>query len=183
MDTDELIYNRYLQGDEEALDELLLRHKEGLTFFLLGYVHRMEDAEDLMMDTFAVLLEKKVKFKKQSSFKTWLYGIGRNLARNYLRKNRMVSFEDLEESKISGENEPETLFCAEEERKILYDALKSLKEEYRTALYLAYFEKMDAQQIAVVMKKNIKQIYNLMARGKEQLRELFAGEGYQNIDF
>jgi len=38
MPTDEQMYSRFIHGETEALDELLLRHKDGLTWFLYGIV-------------------------------------------------------------------------------------------------------------------------------------------------
>ena len=48
-ETDELVYSRFLtEGNEQDLKILLLRHRESLTLFLNGYVHNMNDAEELM---------------------------------------------------------------------------------------------------------------------------------------
>lgn len=169
--SDEQLYDRYLNGEIEVLDELLIRHKENLIHFLMGYVHDLDDAEDLMMDTFALLLAKKMHFRGESSFRTWLFGIGRNLARAYVRRKTRFSFVRYTDHQDEMENTVfETDFLQEEEEKGLYLAMQELKEEYRTVLYLQYFEKMDAAQTAAVMKKTVKQIYNLTARAKEQLK-------------
>ena len=52
METDERVYQRWLDGDEDALRILLERFRESLTCFIMGYVHSMDDAEELMLDTF-----------------------------------------------------------------------------------------------------------------------------------
>ena len=52
--TDEELYREYLErGKQEALRCLFDRYSEGLMLFLFGYVHSMEDAEELMIDSFA----------------------------------------------------------------------------------------------------------------------------------
>ena len=176
MPTDEQLYSRFIHGETEALDELLLRHKDGLTWFLYGIVKNMEDAEDLMMDTFALLITKKLNFKNDSSFKTWLYGIGRNLARKHARKSHYDNeqvlnalpdsyMELIEESDLLSD------IVKLEDNKRLYIALNSIQEEYATVLYLQYIEQLSTEQIAKVMKKTVKQVYNLTARAKAQMKK------------
>ena len=52
-----------------------------------SYVNDIYLAEDLMQETFFKIAVKKPKLKYKSSFKTWLYTIGRNIAIDYLRKH------------------------------------------------------------------------------------------------
>lgn len=176
MPTDEQLYSRFIHGESDALDELLIRHKDGLTWFLYGIVKNVEDAEDLMMDTFALLITKKVNFKNNSSFKTWLYGIGRNLAKKHVRKSHYANeqimntlpekyMEQLEDSDLLVD-----VIKAEDSGR-LYAALNAIPEEYATAIYLQYIERLSSEQTAKIMKKSLKQIYNLTSRAKVRLRQ------------
>ena len=115
---DEVIYARYLSERREAdLRELLERHRESLTLFLFGFVGNMEDAEDLMMDAFAVVVTGTTRFRGQSTFKTWLFAIGRNLAMKHLRRQRMrpAELDDQAVSSIS----PEIDLLAQEQKQKL----------------------------------------------------------------
>ena len=148
--------------------------------FLFGYVHNEEDAEELMMDSFAVIASGTARFSGKSSFKTWLFGIGRNQAKMMLRKRKgfFVSLDDVGE--IEGHVDTEDLdIFREEDRKMLYDAMESIPYEYRQVLFLLYFEEMSRDEICEVMKKNKKQVYNLAERGKTVLREELQKRGYQ----
>ena len=50
MVTDEEIYLRYRANDDDAdLETLLIRHRDGLLLFLLGFVRNTEDAEELLI--------------------------------------------------------------------------------------------------------------------------------------
>ena len=63
-ETDEALYSRYLETDDDGdLEILLARHREGLLLFLLGFVRNPEDAEDLLMDTFARLAVDQPRFE------------------------------------------------------------------------------------------------------------------------
>lgn len=176
MTTDEQLYSRFLHGENDALDELLIRHKDGLIWFLYGIVKDLEDAEDLMMDTFALLISKKVNFKNNSTFKTWLYGIGRNLSKKHIRKKayaneRTAMLIQEQMQSISSDNDLLTELINARDTKMFYEALGTLKEEYSTVLYLQYIENLDTETMAKIMKKSTKQIYNLAARAKVALKK------------
>ena len=177
---DEALYAEFLAtGDNGAFRKLLERYREPLALFIFSIVRSMDDAEDIMLDAFAVAASGTVKFKGKSSFKTWLFAIGRNLALKHLRKNRLVMLPIDDEVSEKASDAPlpdEELLKTERDRK-LYEALDKLNPEYCQALTLHFFEGMDAEQIAVVMDKNKKQVYNLIERGKEQLKTKLAALG------
>ena len=174
-ESDEALYRIYLsEGSEDALRELLLRHRESLTLFLFGYLRNMEDAEDLMLDAFAAAAARASAYLGRSSFRTWLFGIGRHLAMRELRRRRAP---DQPEQPDSG-GSPELELMRSEGNRQLYAALDRLNPEYRQALYLLYFEDMRAEEAAQVMGKSKKQIYNLTERGKKALRAELERTGF-----
>jgi len=142
MTTDEELYRRCFDSDEDALRELLERYREGLTLFLFGIVGNMEDAEELAMDTFAVMLSNKNPFAGRSSFRTWLFAVGRNLALISLRKHRSHVLPLQEITHLIHEEHTELQMIRSEDREHLYEALFSIHENYRQALCLTYFEGM-----------------------------------------
>ncbi len=174
--TDEALYRIYLsEGDEDALRELLVRHRESLTLFLFGYVHDMGDAEELMLDAFAVAAARISTWSERSSFRTWLFGIGRHLAMRRLKRRRELP---QRESGEGGES-PELELLRSERHRQLYAALERLNPEYRQALYLVFFEDMSSEEAARIMGKNRKQIYNLTERGKKALRAELERMGFE----
>jgi RNA polymerase sigma-70 factor (ECF subfamily) len=80
-ETDEQVYNRYLnERDEKDILILYERYKESLLLFIKGIVHNIDDAEELLIDTFAQIVAGPTLFSERSSFKTWLFSVGRNLS-------------------------------------------------------------------------------------------------------
>ena len=80
-------YRRFRDdGDESGLDELIRTYRDGLMLYLASITGNMQTAEELTEDTFALLGIRKPRFKEKSTFKTWLYAIGRHVAADYLRK-------------------------------------------------------------------------------------------------
>lgn len=61
---------------------------------------------------------------------------------------------------------------------MVHRAMKKLKAEYRQVLYLLYFEDFDNAQAATVMKKNTRQIENLVYRAKISLKTELIREGF-----
>ena len=156
------------------------RHRESLILFLTGYVHNTDDAEELMMDAFAVAASGTAAWSGRSSFKTWLFAIARKRAVTFLRKRRR------EISMVMDPREEETpeLSLIREERKLqLYRALETLPGDYRQALYLLYFEQMSRDEACRVMRKTKKQMYNLAERGHRALRDALERKGFDDAQF
>lgn len=186
---DEIIYRRFLmERSESDLRILLERYRESLILFLLGYVGNEADAEELMMDAYAVIASGTASFSGRSSFKTWLFGIARNRARMFLRKQRgfFFSLDDTHEKtqeEDAEQNTPELVLLREDQNRQLYLALKTLPAAYRQVLYLVYFEDMPPDEAALVMGKNKKQIYNLLERGRKALKEALERMGFDYAQY
>src|SRR5271166_2965226 len=72
-------------GDDQALNALMGRHREGLFRFVLRLVHNEADALELSMETFVRAYFNIEKFRPAAKFATWLYHIALNLCRDHLR--------------------------------------------------------------------------------------------------
>lgn len=176
--SDEALYRAYLKrGDNEALGCLLERYRESLTLFLFGIVRNAEDAEELALDAFAELAAGPTVFSGRSSFKTWLFSVGKHLAMKRLRSRRQEL--PLEAAAAAdGAARPETKLLREERDRQLYAALDRITPEYREVLLLQYMEDMAPADIARVTGRRVKQIYNLIDRGKLALRSELEKMGF-----
>lgn len=183
QETDEIIYSRFLrQQNEDDLRILLERHRESLTLFLNGIVHDMGDAEELMLDAFAAVVSGTSRFGGKSSFKTWLFGIGRKLALSFVRKKRPAP-ELTDYPADAGDSEGELDLLREERNRSLYLAMSRLNEDYRQVLYLLYFEEMSHEDAARVMGKSLRQTYNLAHRGRQALRDNLERMGFEYAEY
>ena len=66
----------------------------------------------------------------------------------------------------------EEVIRTEERNRILHFCMDEINPDYREVLYLTYFEGMSYAQAAEVTGKTVKQITNMVYRGKESLRRL-----------
>lgn len=182
MDNGASSYRRFLEGDDNGIVEIIKDHKDGLILFLNRYVNNIHTAEELAEDTFFRLVTRKPRFIPRHSFKTWLYTIGRNIAINHVKGAGKVSdvpVEDLERI-YADEYSLERAYLQEERKIVVHRALSKIKAEYSQVLYLKFFEDLTNEQIGVVMKKNKRQIENLIYQAKRSLRSELDREGFHD---
>ena len=174
-------YRRFLAGDENAFVEIVDEYRESLIFFLYRYVGDLHAAEDLAEDVFVEVLLHPKRFRFQCALKTWIFTIGRNKAVDFLRKTSRLQGVPLDEAERLAEvSNLEDAVLDSEEKRLLNGALGEISEDYRMALHLVYFEDLSHEEAARVMKKNRKQVENLVYRGKQSLRKILEREGYEN---
>ena len=181
MDNGASSYRRYLDGDDTGITEIIRDYKDGLTLYINGYVNNIFTAEDLMEDTFFKLASKRPRFSGKSAFKTWLYAIARNVALDYLRKNAKTLDEPIEEfsNYLAEESDVEKEYLIKEQKIFLHRTMRELRPEYFQVLYLVYFEDFTNEEIAKIMKKNKRQVENLIYRAKSTLKSELKKEGFE----
>ena len=178
MDTCASSYRRYLQGDEEAFDEIVKELFDPLVFFVDRYVCDTAAAEDIAIDAFTELIVHKHRYNFKVQLKTYLFMIGRSRALNYLKHRKRLSETELEEANHADDRQDlEAQFVRSERHRLVHEAIQKLPEEMRTALHLVYFEDMSYEDAARVMKKTKKQVDNLLYRAKSALRAMLGKEG------
>ena len=180
MDNGAGSYRRFLEGDESGFVEVIRDYKDGLIFYLHGFVSDLHTAEELAEDTFVKLVIRKPKFSGKSAFKTWLYAIGRNVALDYLKKSSKRKEIPIDEiSEMTDEEKCfEVDFLREERRITVHRAMCRLKPEYRQVLWLTYFEDFSNRETAAVMKKKVHSIEALVSRARKALREELEKEDF-----
>lgn len=180
MDSGAINYQLFLSGDKNGLVEIIKLYKDGLILYLNSLVKDISLAEDLAEDTFVRLGTKKPKDKQKSSFKTWLYTIGRNIAIDYLRKVRRISAVNPEELSMlpSSDEEIEAAYIRDEQKRFLHRVMLNLKPDYRQVLWLIYFEELSCKEAGAVMKKTAHAVENLVYRARLKLKEELEKEGF-----
>ena len=180
MDNGASSYRRYLRGEEEAFDRIIKDYFEHLVFFINGYVQDYAAAEDLAVDVFSDLIVHKSRYNFKTPLKTYLFMLGRSRALNYIKRRKIIPMVELTEAEHMGAPSAEELFLADARKQALYRALDQLEEQQRTAIHLVYLEELSCADAAKIMKKNTKQVYNLLYRAKERLRTILGMEEWND---
>ena len=174
-------YRRFQQGEETALDRILVAYSDSLVRFAYSLVHDSAAAEDIAAESIAILLIKHKKFRDDGEMRAYLYGIARHKAMDYLRLRRyLVPLEDVENVLGFGDLEADAL--KKERNEAIYRCMQALPENYRQVLQLQYFDGFAPKDIAAILRRTAKQTYNLLARAKVALKELLEKEGITHAD-
>ncbi|MCR5109358.1 MAG: sigma-70 family RNA polymerase sigma factor [Ruminococcus sp.] len=180
MDNGESSYRRFLAGDDEGLYEIICTYRTGLILYLNSFVQNIRTAEELAEDTFAELAIKCPKFSGKSSFKTWLFAIGRNITSKYIRKHARLSVVPLDSQEhLADEKDLEGSYIKNEQKRSMHKAMHSLKAEYRQVLYLSFFEGFSNDETAKIMNKSRRQIESLLYNAKKALKNELERSGFE----
>ena len=174
---DKELYRKYLNGNNSAFEQLVIKYKNQIIFFISGYTKDISIAEDISQDVFVYILLNKEKYDFQYSFKTYILMIAKCRAINYIkREKKVVSLKEVE--KFTNEDkELEAIIYKNENNQMLNKKLRELKPDYQAVIYLSTFEKMKYKDIAKVMNKNIGQVKSLLNRAKKKLKKSLEEEG------
>ena len=140
-----------INGDARAFELLVERHY--MTVFRVSYkwCGVKEDAEDITQDVFVKLAGKLKTFGGKSSFKTWLYRITINAAKDYYRKYATKkAYETTFAAERSTDN-PGSQADAHLDAARLYKALDKLPEKQKTAVLLVFSEGLTHKEAAQVL--------------------------------
>lgn len=171
-------YDRYLKGDGSALESLVRIYGDALIRFSYSFLRDESAAEDVMDETFITLLVKRRHFREEKSLKAFLFKVARNKCLDYLRRDRRLTpLDEGAVGKLMGDAEEEAILSERNQR--FYLALQELPPNYREALELFYLEGFSVEEIAAILRKNRKQVYNFLQRAKERLRKILKKEGFE----
>ena len=83
-------------GYIDAFSVLVKRYQKQLTILSMRYVSDISSAEDIVQESFMKAYEKLASFQFRSAFKSWIYRIVINTAKNKLRsKKNMIDINDV----------------------------------------------------------------------------------------
>ena len=181
--TDDALYSQFLAGDISAFDALILKYSIRLVLYLNGLTRGMEDAEDLAIETFAAILNKKPAIRP-GNFRAYLYKAARNRATRFhtLRSRLPVFSLDDQQLEEALAVRPEDDFLRDEKRQAVSRCLGRIDPEPREALWLVYCEGLSYAEAAAILKVNEKKINNWLTKGKQQMKAELAKEGITDAE-
>jgi len=150
----------YINGNEQAFEVLLHRHKSNVFHYILSKVKDRELADDIFQDTFIKVIKtlKAGSYNEEGKFLPWVLRIAHNLVVDHFRRTskvRMIS----ESSSFSEEFNIFSVLAQEDrnvEEQISFDELEAqmiglvghLPQSQREILEMRIFEDKSFKEIA-----------------------------------
>jgi RNA polymerase sigma-70 factor (ECF subfamily) len=180
------LVSRAIEGDFDAFDQIMLLYRERLYGVVYNMTFNHEDAADLTQESFVKAFRSLSKFKRKSSFFTWLYRIGVNLTLTHLKRKKarkFFSFDQLSDHKKSKDVLAE--FSSSEKSSIkttllnelhekLNEALSKLSDKHRTIVVLFEIDGLSHKEIASIMKCTEGTVRSRLHYAKLQLQSLLS---------
>jgi len=145
-------------GDTEAFEELIHRHRDKIYARAMIMMRNEGDAVDLSQEAWVKAWQRLRQFQGESSFATWMTRIVINLCLDQIRRQKRTRAESIEElEEESGgverqmpvvENNPTEGLETEELRRRIDEAMGKLTDAHRTVLVLHEFEGLEYKEIA-----------------------------------
>ena len=158
------LVDRAVCGNFEAFDQIMVHYRERMYGVIYNMTLNHSDAADLTQETFVKAFRSISKFKKKSSFFTWLYRIGVNLTLTFLkrkRKRKLFSFDhflgnsdanDRHSEFTSKEVTSDKFTLLNELHEKLNEALSKLSDKHRTIVVLYEIDGLSHKEISQIMK-------------------------------
>jgi RNA polymerase sigma-70 factor (ECF subfamily) len=177
LSSEELAW-RSREGCRASFGQLVERYSPRLLCFLSRRTSSIQDAEDLVQDTFVRAFENIHRYRKAWKFSTWLFTIAARLATSdYRRKQTAREFSRTESDEPAN---PSTMLLYREQRQSLWAQAMELPENQYQVLWLKYAEDMTVKEIARVMGKSQISVRVLLYRARtamaQRLQEKVAEE-------
>ncbi|HJU89697.1 MAG TPA: RNA polymerase sigma factor [Gemmatimonadaceae bacterium] len=142
---------RWRRGDERAATLLVERHADAVARFVASFGVR-DEIDELVQDAFVRAFGSLDGFRGQSSFRTWLFTIARNLVRDRARSAKVRRQVPIEEEHAVTDPDPLSGAVAEETEERIRRAVAVLSPMQREVFTLRVVEGLSYKEIAEVLQ-------------------------------
>ena len=159
------------KDDRQSAADLFERHFDAIDRFFRNKVNDVSD--DLVQQTFAACIEGRDRFRRDSSFRTYLFAIANNVLRAYFRSQRRENerFSFTEVSACDVAPGPSTMYRARREQQLLLEALRRIPLDYQVVLELYYWEELPGSAIAEIVELPENTVRSRIRKGKQLLEK------------
>ena len=148
------------QPDAEGV---LDRYGNAVLRLAYAYLHNLSDAEDILQDTIVKYIQSAPRFASPGHEKAWLLTVAANLSKNKLDYLRIRQTDELDETLAAQERE---------DLRFVWEAVKQLPEQERTAIHLFYQEGCSTGEISRILKRKESTVRSDLKRARERLKAI-----------
>ncbi len=171
-------------GDDKAYAKLLQRYRRPVYHVILKMVRNVDDAEDLMMESFSKAFRSLHRFKKDFTFSTWLFRIATNNTIDFIRKKKLNTlsientFTDDDGASVSidiedkGNLDPMEKAIRNQKEEIMQVFVNMLPPKYQKLVRLRYFHELSYEEIAAELEAPLGTVKAQLHRARELMYDL-----------
>ena len=168
------LVRRAMAGDSDSFGQLIEKYQCAIFSLLLGKVNDYECARDLTQDTFIQAYLCLHRLSDAERFASWLYGIARNLAHDYVRRKR--NFITLDDALKDSEDASYLQVPPPDEERIemrhrVLEAMGRLPDKSREAVLLFYGDGYSYREIATALGVSSGVVRSRLEYGRKRLKE------------
>lgn len=154
--TDSVLIQHYIQGDERALEALILRHQSKVFGFIYSKVADRDLTNDIFQDTFIKVVHtlKMNRYNEEGKFLPWVMRISHNLIIDHFRKEkRMMMQRDQDEYSVFDfikDDSPniEKWLISQQIRDSMQILIEELPNDQKEVLLMRIYQDMSFKEIA-----------------------------------
>ena len=169
MPSDEELMLAVGKGDMVAFEELVVRHQASAWHLAYRFLRDRARAEDIAQEAFLRVLESAGRWRPTVRFRTYLYQIIARLCRDFVQKKSPESSDRLGDT-ADVQPLPEAVLVADEQQRIVREAIAALPPNQRTAIIVRYYHNLGYEEIAAVLGTTVKGAERLLARARAAIR-------------
>ncbi len=170
---EETLVYEILSGDADSYALIVKRYQKPIYNLMLRMTGSEQDALDLTQETFVRAYEKLEKFDPSASFFPWLYTMGLNLARDFLRKAKRSPMESYDpEDNVSIDIDQDDRLADRIDVQEVLVGLQTLPVDYREALLLRFHEGLSVGEVACALGLSLSAAKMRIHRGLLKLRQM-----------
>ena len=177
------LVQRFIKGDQESLETLIVRHKSRVFSYILLIVKNQELAEDIFQETYIKVIRslKRGKYIENGKFVSWVLRISHNLIIDHFRKEKLRGTISNDNSTVDLFNSPkfseETVEDQLVHNQILNEVkelVEELPEDQRQVIYMRHYMELSFKEIADQTGVSINTALGRMRYALINLRKLIA---------
>lgn len=158
----------------EEFIELLGKHDQGLTAYVMSLVPSSADAQDILQDTKMALWRSMDRYEAGSNFGAWARKTALNRVMNWRKKkgreNQRLWFTDECYELLAEDYEPVSDQGVEQSQK-LKTCITRLQPAHREILVLRYFRDSSVEDVAARVERTVEATYRVLSRIRLALRK------------
>ena len=160
------------EGDEAAFSRLVDESANTVCSIALAIVRNVQASEDVAQEVFLAAWANLQKLRNPASFLPWLRQVTRNQAHLWRREHaREFTDEAALASALDARPSATDHLLADEERRVLGEALDVLPDDAREVLILYYREDSSARQVSLLLGISEAAVRQRLSRARAMLRE------------